>query len=152
MDDAVKELLRRNRAAAAEELTALRGGADMALPELEAHLRRFILYKFQLDPAETDSDSIAEITELSLAKTAGIARELAEQVDNAKSCDGATSAIVKKGAAADRDPERARHHAGQKSAPSAARRSPVSPHWCMRRSAPQRIDNSLPLFYHTHSP
>lgn len=96
MDDAVKELLRRNRAAAAEELTALRGGADLALPELEAHLRRFILYKFQLDPAETDSDSIAEITELSLAKTAGIARELAEQVDNAKSCDGATSAIVKK--------------------------------------------------------
>ena len=96
MDDAVKELLRRNRAAAAEELTALRGGADMALPELEAHLRRFILYKFQLDPAETDSDSIAEIAELSLAKTAGIARELAEQVDNAKSCDGATSAIVKK--------------------------------------------------------
>lgn len=96
MDHTIRETILNNRAAAERELDALRAGNTLSQETLYLHLRRFILFKFQLDPEAVQTDSIAEITDLSLAKTAKLSREMAEQIDNAKACDGASSAMVKK--------------------------------------------------------
>lgn len=96
VEAAVKEQMLRNRAAGDRELALLRAAEGIDRPFLKTHLRRFVLFKFQLSPDEIETESIGEITDLSLAKSAKLSKELAEQVDNAKSCDGATSAMVKK--------------------------------------------------------
>lgn len=96
MEAAVKEAMARNRADGDRELALLRETEGIDRPFLKTHLRRFVLFKFQLSPDEIATESIAEITDLSLAKSAKLSKALAEQVDNAKSCDGATSAVVKK--------------------------------------------------------
>lgn len=96
MDHTIRETILSNRAAAERELDALRAGDALSQEALYLHLRRFILFKFQLDPETVQTDSIAEITDLSLAKTAKLSKEMAEQIDNAKACDGASSAMVKK--------------------------------------------------------
>ncbi len=96
MDSAAKELILKNRAAADAELAAVRAAKNLTLSQLHTHLSLFVLFKFQLSPAEAHTESIAELAALSLAKSAKLSKELAEQIDNAKSCDGATSAMVKK--------------------------------------------------------
>ena len=82
--------------AAAEEARILR---ECPKPEegfLTLHLRKYILSKYMLPEDSTESDSIAELTALSLARMMQVAPDLVSELDTARSCAGATSATVKK--------------------------------------------------------
>ena len=63
---------------------------------LRTHLRRYILNKYMLPEGSVEGDGIRELTEASLARMMKVAPSLAEELDTARSCAGATSAMVKK--------------------------------------------------------
>ena len=92
----VRETLLKYTKAAAWEAWCIRERGDMDFGYLRAHLRGYILSKYMLPEGECRSDRIAAMTEASLARMMKVTPELAEQLDTARSCAGATSATVKK--------------------------------------------------------
>jgi hypothetical protein len=90
-------LLGYKRAAAAQAeilRSCLTNGCDTET--LHKHLRGYILAKYILDEEDCPTDDIAELTEISLAKSQKIDRRLLEDVDRATGCTSATSAMRKK--------------------------------------------------------
>ena len=82
--------------AAAEEARLIR---ECERPEeafLRTHLRKYVLAKFLLPEGSVESEGIRDLIEASLARMMQAAPELVEELDTARSCAGATSAMVKK--------------------------------------------------------
>lgn len=94
--DRVRGELLRFLSAAAEEARLIRECAQPEEAFLRTHLRKYILAKFMLPEGSVDSDRIRDLTEASLARMMQVAPSLAEELDTARSCAGATSAMVKK--------------------------------------------------------
>lgn len=92
----VRETLQRYTKAAAWEARCIRAGNPPDFGFIRAHLRGYILAKYMLPEGECRSDRIRDLTEASLARMMRVTPELAEQLDTARSCAGATSATVKK--------------------------------------------------------
>ncbi len=92
----VRDALLRYTKAAAWEARCIRENSPSDFGYLRAHLRGYILSKYMMPENECRSDSIAELTEASLARMMKVTPELAARLDTARSCAGATSATVKK--------------------------------------------------------
>ena len=92
----VRETLQRYTKAAAWEARCIRANGPSDFGFVRAHLRGYILAKYMLPEGECRSDRIRDLTETSLARMMRVTPELAEQLDTARSCAGATSATVKK--------------------------------------------------------
>ena len=94
--DRVRRELLRFISAAAEEAKQIRECAQPDEAFLRIHLRKYILAKFMLPAGSVETESIRELVEISLARMMQAAPELVEELDTARSCAGATSAMVKK--------------------------------------------------------
>ena len=92
----VRDVLRKYTEAAAWEARCIRENDPPDLGYVRAHLRGYIFSKYMMPEGECRSESIAELTEASLARMMKVTPELAAQLDTARSCAGATSAMVKK--------------------------------------------------------
>lgn len=82
--------------AAATEARLIRERRPPEQDFVREHLRRYILGKYMMPEKCCPGDSIRELTETSLARTMRVSPELAAELDTARSCAGATSAMVKK--------------------------------------------------------
>ena len=94
--DRIRGELLRFLSAAAEEARLIRACRQPEEAFLRTHLRRYILNKYMLPQDSMEGDGIRELTEASLARMMKVAPSLAEELDTARSCAGATSAMVKK--------------------------------------------------------
>ena len=92
----VRETLQRYTKAAAWEARCIRACSPPDFGFVRAHLRGYIFSKYLLPENECRSDRIDVLTETSLARMMKVTPELAEVLDTARSCAGATSAMVKK--------------------------------------------------------
>ena len=97
----------RNRRAIRERILNSRKQAERAAAELHAaeHISKdilheclmdYVLSKFSLSRDQCNTESFNEITELSIEKSLEISKELLQDFEAAKSCDGVTTAIAKK--------------------------------------------------------
>jgi len=82
--------------AAAEEARQIRECSEPNLIFLHTHLRQYVLNKYMLPEDSAETDNIRDLTEASLARVMKVAPSLVEELDTARSCAGATSAMVKK--------------------------------------------------------
>jgi len=83
-------------AAAAEEAQQIRECTPPNLDYIHTHLRRYILNKYMLPSDSVASDNIQDLIDASLAQTMKVDPSLVAELDAARSCAGATSAMVKK--------------------------------------------------------
>ena len=83
-------------AAAAEEARQIRECSSPDLDHIHTHLRRYILNKYMLSSDSVASDNIQDLIDASLAQTMKVDPSLVAELDAARSCAGATSAMVKK--------------------------------------------------------
>lgn len=92
-----RELIQRFGRAAELELEAIHSADPLTHDDFARHLLAFILDKFLLLPEEIPAGRMFTRTaEASLAKSAGISRELVREFDQAKSCSGTSSVMAKK--------------------------------------------------------
>lgn len=96
MDKQIKERLLQSKKAAAEEAAAILAEKELSEQSLAKHLKRYLQCKFMLEEQECVSDCIDELSEASIAKSLKLSKELLKEVDIATSCEGATSATIKK--------------------------------------------------------
>ena len=92
----VREALLKYIKASAWEARCIRERGEADFGYLRAHLRGYIFSKYMMPEEECRSESIAALTEASLARMMKVTPELAAVLDTARSCAGATSATVKK--------------------------------------------------------
>ena len=92
----MRDALRKYTEAAAWEARCIRENDPPDLGYVRAHLRGYIFSKYMMPEGECRSEGIAELTEASLARMMMVTPELAARLDTARSCAGATSAMVKK--------------------------------------------------------
>ena len=92
----IKEMLIEAQKRSAEQVVLIKGQVPLTKDFFHKSLRNYILCKFMLDEEECTSDNLDEITEISLAKSAGISKELVQDLDIAKTCSGGSSAMTKK--------------------------------------------------------
>ena len=92
-----RELIQRFAKAAELELAAIHTADPLTHDDFARHLLAFILDKFLLLPEDIpEGRMFTRIAETSLAKSAGISRELVREFDQAKSCSGTSSVMAKK--------------------------------------------------------
>lgn len=96
MDKQIKERLLQSKKAAAEEAAAILAEKELSERSLEKHLKRYLQCKFMLEEQECVSDCIDELSKASIVKSLKLSKELLKEVDIATSCEGATSATIKK--------------------------------------------------------
>lgn len=92
----IRALLLQSRAGAGEHLAAIRSARPLDEETLRRELREYILCKYMLQGVDCGTDNFNALTELSLARSMKVSKDLVEEFDTAKSCDGATSAMAKK--------------------------------------------------------
>ncbi len=92
----IREMLINAQKKSAEQAALIKGQAYLTREFFHKSLRNYILYRFMLDEKECTSENMDEITEISLAKSAGISKELVQDLDIAKTCSGGSSAMTKK--------------------------------------------------------
>ncbi len=92
----IREMLLEAQKKAAEHVLLIKERVPLSKEYLHRSLRDYILCKFMLEEEECTSDNLDEITEISLAKSAGISKELVKDLDIAKTCSGGSSAMTKK--------------------------------------------------------
>lgn len=88
--------LKESHKRAGDELAFINGQKQLTKHCFSDHMRQFILAKFLLDTADLTTDDFNEITEISLARGARLSPDVIAEFDTAQSCDGATSAMVKR--------------------------------------------------------
>lgn len=96
MDISIKERLLQSKEAAARVAAAILANEKPDRKFLNEHLRQYLERKFMLEQDECASDDIDELSKASIAKSLKISKELLKEVDLATSCEGATSATIKK--------------------------------------------------------
>ncbi|MEA5002700.1 MAG: hypothetical protein VB081_04310 [Christensenella sp.] len=96
MDISIKERLLQSKEAAARVAAAILANEKPDRKFLNKHLRQYLERKFMLEQDECASDDIDELSKASIAKSLKISKELLKEVDLATSCEGATSATIKK--------------------------------------------------------
>ncbi|MGD9162749.1 MAG: hypothetical protein PVG39_30365 [Desulfobacteraceae bacterium] len=92
----IREMLLEAQKKSAEQVLLIKGQVPLTRDFFHKSLRNYILYKFMLEEEECTGDNLDEITEISLAKSAGISKELVQDLDIAKTCSGGSSAMTKK--------------------------------------------------------
>ena len=96
MDKQIKKRLLQSKKAAAEQAAAILADKGLTQPSLKQRLKQYLCCKFMLENGECVSDNIDELSKASIAKSLKLSKELLKEVDIATSCEGATSATIKK--------------------------------------------------------
>lgn len=81
---------------AREHMERIRSKSGIGFEEFHRELSGFILSKYMLWDEDCSGMSFDDIARLSLARSMKISKELVEEFDLAKSCDGISSLIAKK--------------------------------------------------------
>ncbi|MEA4853438.1 MAG: hypothetical protein VB082_04065 [Christensenella sp.] len=92
----LKEKLLQSKKAAAHEADVILAKKEPSIVFLNQHIKRYLFCRFMLEEGECTSDNIDELCRVSIAKSLKIGKELLKEVDIATSCEGATSATIKK--------------------------------------------------------
>lgn len=92
----IKSRLVRSRESVHKELALIREARRLERGFLRDRLRTYVLAKYLLTEENELVDDFDKLAELSLAKSSRISKELVAEFDTARSCDGATSVMVKK--------------------------------------------------------
>ena len=91
-----KRLILRFGEAAEREMNAVKSACPLTEEAFNGHMFNYILYKFLLLPEEVKSRDFNDLAEQSLAKSAGISKDLVKEFDQAQSCSGTSSVMAKK--------------------------------------------------------
>jgi hypothetical protein len=93
----IRELLLHSRQAAARQMELIHTQRPLTYAYLHEHLFQYVLDKYMLQRKDCPPDeSFNDLAERSLAGSMKISRDLVEEFDTARSCDGATSVMAKK--------------------------------------------------------
>ena len=92
----IKQMLAESGKRAQEQIDRLKESGAISFGELNSCITAYIQAKFMLKPEECEGVDFQELSELSLAKSMKLSPDLVKEFDTARSCAGATSAIVKK--------------------------------------------------------
>ena len=95
-ESAVRETLLRSRTESRRQIERIYAEQPLRFETLSACIREFILARFLLSAEESEGVDFQALAELSLAKTMKLSPEQVREFDTARSCAGATSAMVKK--------------------------------------------------------
>ena len=93
---AVRDTLLRSRTESRRQIERIYAAEPLGLPLLSDCLRSYVLARYLLTPEEAEGVDFQALAELSLAKSVKLSPELVKEFDTARSCAGATSAMVKK--------------------------------------------------------
>ncbi len=96
MHDDVKQLLLDSKVKAKEEAHLLQNRECLSLKYVEAHVRKYIYYKYLLTEEDACTDDINELAELSLSKSVKLDRSIVENIERNSTCNSASSATMKK--------------------------------------------------------
>ncbi len=91
-----REALLRAKEVSQKHLDAIYACVPLRLDELSERLTDFVLAKFMLTREEAGGVDFQKLSELSLAKSMKISKELVKEFDMAQGCTGTSSAIAKK--------------------------------------------------------
>jgi hypothetical protein len=91
-----KTLITQSRQRAAEHMGRIKNAPALTFELLHRELSAFILCKFLLNEDGEDTANFDELAKLSLSRSMKVSKELVEQFDLAKSCDGVSSVMAKK--------------------------------------------------------
>ena len=92
----VKTLLVEARKHADFHMKIIQNQIPLTRPVLYQHLRQYVLCKYMLKDVETGTENFHDLTEISLARSMHVSKELVKEFDLARSCDGASSVMTKK--------------------------------------------------------
>lgn len=93
----VASILEKAKSSASLEAEIVRNEANPSPEFVKEHLKKFIAYKFMLDPEkDMEEDDIRKLAVLSLEKTMKLDKTMIKQLDQATPCDHATSESAKK--------------------------------------------------------
>ena len=92
----IKELLLEAQKRAANQVMKIKKQVPLKRDFLGETLRDYILDKYMLERDECISENLDELTQYSIAKSAGISTDLVKDLDIAKTCSGGSSALTKK--------------------------------------------------------
>ena len=95
-EERAKAALLRAKEASQREIDALYAASPLRQEELQERLTDFVLAKFMLTREEAEGVDFQKLSELSLAKSMKISKELVKEFDMAQGCAGTSSAIAKK--------------------------------------------------------
>lgn len=91
-----RQALKRAKEASQKEIDAIYAAQPLRLDELRERLTDFVLAKFMLTREETEGVDFQKLSQLSLAKSMKISKELVKEFDMAQGCAGTSSEIAKK--------------------------------------------------------
>ncbi len=91
-----RQALLRAKEASQREIDAICACEPLRLDVLRERLTDFVLAKFMLTREEAEGVDFQKLSELSLAKSMKISRELVKEFDMAQGCAGTSSVIAKK--------------------------------------------------------
>ncbi|MBR2520707.1 MAG: hypothetical protein IKE62_00815 [Oscillospiraceae bacterium] len=92
----VRELLLRSRTESRRQIESVFAAQPLRFKTLCSCIRNYILARFLLTQEECEGVDFQRLADLSLSKTMKISPEQVREFDTARSCAGATSAMVKK--------------------------------------------------------
>ena len=93
----VASILEKAKSSASSEAEIVRNKVNPSPEFVKEHLKKFIAYKFMLDPEkDMEEDDIRKLAILSLEKTMKLDKTMIKQLDQATPCDHATSESAKK--------------------------------------------------------
>lgn len=93
----VASILEKAKSNASNEALIVRSESNPSVEFVYEHLKKFIAYKFMLDPEkDMAEDDIRKLALLSLEKTMKLDKDMIKQLDQATPCDHATSESAKK--------------------------------------------------------
>ncbi len=92
----IKELLLRSRKEAETHMEAIKSQQPLTRPFLHEHICGYVICKFMLQGEDPNQHSFPDLAELSLSRSMKVSKELVNEFDIARSCDGATSVMTKK--------------------------------------------------------
>ncbi|MBR3397395.1 MAG: hypothetical protein IKG70_06080 [Lachnospiraceae bacterium] len=91
----VKEMILASKRAAALHIANIKNAAAIRYDLVRQEVREYIKARFHLTEEDCVTDNFSQLAQISLAKSMKISRELVEEFDLARSCDGVSSHTAK---------------------------------------------------------
>ena len=91
----VKEMILASQRAAALHIANIKNAAAIRYDLVRQEVREYIKARFHLTEEDCVTDNFSQLAQISLAKSMKISRELVEEFDLARSCDGVSSHTAK---------------------------------------------------------
>lgn len=92
----LKQLIITSRSEAMHHIDNIKHSMHLTPNYLLYELSEYIRCKYLLEHKDMTTDNFTELTKISMAKSMKISKDLVEEFDMAKSCDGVSSLMAKK--------------------------------------------------------